>query len=50
MEFDIMEDVLSNMEKFKNYEIRESRITPCVNHPTKRIQYICKDERMGLCA
>jgi len=35
MEFDVMEDVLTNMTKFKTYEIRENRITPCANHPTK---------------
>ena len=50
MEFDVMEDVYSNMDKILTYEIRESRITPCANHPTKRIQYICKTDRLGLCA
>lgn len=46
LEIDVMEDVISNLAKFKTYELSDNsnRVTPCVNHPQKRIQYICKTE------
>jgi tRNA/tmRNA/rRNA uracil-C5-methylase (TrmA/RlmC/RlmD family) len=47
MNLDVIEDVMTNM--FKDYDIRESRVTPCVNHSGKRIQYFCKTERFGIC-
>ena len=50
VEFGVMEDVLSNMEKFKDYTIPDHQYTPCRNHPGNRINYICKDEKLGICS